>query len=241
MNETFKKCIGILSNDDLEKLSNSLVLIFGLGGVGGYLFETLIRTGVSNFIIVDKDKFEITNLNRQLASNIDNIGSFKVKEYKDRALKINNKVKIIDISIMINEDNIDKPFELINEFKDINNVFVADCIDDVSAKLQIIKKCKLLDLELISSMGTANHINSNFIKIDFLSKTKYCPLAKKIRYLLRDNKELNPVVLYIEEEPIDISVNKAISHTSTVQFIPAISGMKMAEYIIKNILKFKTK
>lgn len=236
MNSIFDKLIGVLSIDQLNKLNNSLVVIFGLGGVGGFTFETLLRSGIGNFILIDKDKFEITNLNRQLASTKDTIGKAKVDVYKDRAISINENANIVTLQMEVNENNITEILDRINDFNDIKNVYVADCIDDVNAKISIMKTCHDKKLNLISSMGTANHISSKNIKIDKLSNTKYCPLAKKIRTLLKDNKEISPMVLYLEEEPIDIKNNSASSHTSTIQYVPAIAGMKIAEFIINKLL-----
>ena len=239
MNEIFQKNIGILSKEMIKKLNKSLIILFGLGGVGGYTFEALLRAGIGNFIIIDKDKFEITNLNRQLASNIHTIGQYKTNIYKDRAKTINTDVNIMDLILNVEKDNVDKIFKCINDFKDVNNVYVSDCIDDIDAKIEIIKICYQNNIKLISCMGTANHFSSKNIKISKLKNTKYCPIAKRIRNYFKNNSNINPNVLFIEEEPIDISknVNNNI-HISTIQFVPAICGMKIAEYIIKNILKY---
>ena len=237
MNEAFKKNIGIMSQSMIKKLESTLILLFGLGGVGGYTFETLIRAGIKNFIIVDKDIFDISNLNRQLASNLNTIGLRKVDVYKDRALSINNQINIYSIYDKIDINNIDNIFDNINNFNNISNIFIADCIDDVSAKIEIIKKCHNEHFDLISSMGTANHNDSSNIKISKLQKTRYCPLAKKIRNSLKYDKTINPTVLFIDEESIDISKNVDNDiHISTIQYVPAICGMKIAEYIIHHLI-----
>ena len=237
MNEAFKKNIGLMNIDMLNDLKSTLIILFGLGGVGGFAFEALLRAGIENFIIIDKDKFEITNLNRQLESNMDNIGLEKAIAYKKRALKINNNVNILDLVTNVSQDNIDEIFENINIFNNIKKVFVADCIDDVKAKICIIKKCHNENIKLISSMGTANHKKTKNIKITKLSKTEYCPLAKKIRNELKANKKINPTVLFIDEEPVNISVNvdKGV-HVSTIQYVPASCGLRIAEYIINDLI-----
>lgn len=238
MNNIFDKNIGLLSSKMQLELNHSLVVLFGLGGVGGFTFESLLRAGINNFIIVDKDKFEITNLNRQLASNLNTIGLYKANVYKDWASNINKDINIINLINNISSENLDEIFLLINKFIDIKNMYVADCIDDVNAKIAIMKYCSINNFKLISSMGTANHIKSDNIKISSLKHTKYCPLAKKIRISLKDEENVNPDVLYIEEEPVDISKNVSNNiHKSTIQYIPAICGMKIAEFIIRSIIK----
>ena len=237
MNEAFKKNIGIMNQSMINELESTLILLFGLGGVGGFAFETLIRVGIKNFIIVDKDNFEISNLNRQLASNLNTIGLKKVDVYKDRALRINDQINITSIYDKIDTNNINNVFKYIKDFNNIKNIFVADCIDDVNAKIEIIKKCHSEHLNLISSMGTANHNDTSKIKISKLQNTRYCPLAKKIRTALKYDKTINPTVLYIDEEPIDISKNVENDiHISTIQYVPAICGMKIAEYIIHQLI-----
>lgn len=238
MDNIFDKNIGLLSSENQLELNQTLIVLFGLGGVGGFTFESLLRAGINNFIIVDKDKFEISNLNRQLASNLNTIGLYKVNVYKDLALNINEEVNIIDLIKNVNSENLDELFFYTNKFIDIKNIYVADCIDDVNAKVAIMKYCSKNNFKLISCMGTANHIKSENIKISSLKHTKYCPLAKKIRICLKEDENINPNVLYIEEEPVDISknVNNNI-HKSTIQYIPAICGMKIAEFIIRSIIK----
>ena len=238
MDNIFDKNIGLLSSENQLELNQTLIVLFGLGGVGGFTFESLLRAGINNFIIVDKDKFEISNLNRQLASNLNTIGLYKVNVYKDLALKINEEVNIIDLIKNVNSENLEEIFFYTNKFINIKNIYVADCIDDVNAKVAIMNYCSKNNFKLISCMGTANHIKSENIKISSLQHTKYCPLAKKIRISLKDEENVNPDVLYIEEEPVDISKNVSNNiHKSTIQYIPAICGMKIAEFVIRSIIK----
>lgn len=271
MNKIFEKSIGLLNNKQLNELNNSLIIIFGMGGVGGYTFEGLVRAGIGNFAIIDKDKFELTNFNRQLASNSETINKYKVDVYLDRAKKINDDINIISIKENICNTNINAVFDIIfNNFKNNgisiksdftkfnlqngdksvfklgthsnqgnnNNIYVIDCIDDIDAKISIIKYCKNNALNIISCMGTANHISSKNIKITDISKTKYCPIAKKIRLFLKNEKISNVDCLYFDEEPIKIEIkeNEIIRHTSTISYIPAIAGLKISEYVISTIL-----
>lgn len=238
MNNIFEKSIGLLNNEQLSILNNSLIILFGLGGVGGYTFESLVRVGIENFAIIDKDKFELTNLNRQLASTNTSIDKYKVDIYCDRAKSINGNIKILPIIENVTSENIDNIFiKIFNNFNN-KNIFVIDCIDDANAKISIIKYCKNNSLNIFSCMGTANHISSKNIKIDKISKTKYCPLAKKIRSILKNENIYDIDCLYIEEEPILVSVtnDNGIRHTSTISYIPAIAGLKIAEYVINKII-----
>lgn len=237
MSDIFIKNIGLLSSKIQSELNNSLIVLFGLGGVGGFTFESLVRAGVNNFIIIDKDKFEMSNLNRQLASNLNTIGLNKVDVYKNNAININRNVNIENLVLNVDKNNIADIFNYTKNFSNIDNLYVADCIDDVSAKIAIMKYCATNNIKLISCMGTANHIKSDNIKISKLHSTKYCPLAKKIRTSFKNEFNINPYVLYIEEEPVDISKNVDENiHKSTMQYIPAICGMKIAEFIIRSII-----
>ena len=223
----------------MEKLNKSLIILFGLGGVGGYTFEALLRVGIGNFIIIDKDIFELSNMNRQLGSSYETIGQSKVKVYKNRAKSINSEVNVIDLTYNVDKNNVESIFRQICNFKDINDIYVSDCIDDIDAKIEIIKYCHQNNLKIISCMGTANHFNTHNIKITKLNNTKYCPIAKKIRNNFRDNSQINPEVLFIDEEPIDVAKKTNYdTNISTIQFVPAICGMKIAEHIIKKILNY---
>ena len=237
MDEEFIKNIGILNDKMIKILDSTLIIVFGLGGVGGFLFESLVRIGINNFIIIDKDSFEMSNLNRQLEANYNTIGKSKVEAYDERAKNINKNIIITSLKVNVDHENIDSIFDNIKLYKNVSNIYIADCIDDVNAKIEIIKKCYNDNLPLISCMGTANHNNTNFITISKLSKTKYCPLARKIRNSLKTQKFIDPNVLFINEEPIDVNNNTELNiNKSTIQYVPAISGMKMAEFIINELL-----
>lgn len=232
MNERFIKEIGIISKSQYNILKNSLVILFGLGGVGGYAFEMLVRVGIENFIIIDKDKFEVSNINRQLVATDFTIGKFKTEVYAERALSINNDINIIRINIKIDKANIETVFNNINNFKNISYIYTIDCIDDVNAKIAIIKYCHDNNIKIISSMGTANHCSTNNVKISDIKDTKYCPLAKRIRKILKTENIESLDCLYINEEPINFNNNEI----STISYVPSLCGIKIAEYVIKKII-----
>lgn len=228
MKNEFLKEIGLLSIEKYHKLVDTTIVLFGLGGVGGYVFEGLIRAGIEKFVLIDKDKFDITNINRQRASSIKSIDKYKVDVYKDIAHEINNDSEIITINKDINNENL---IETISPYITSDNIYFIDCIDDIDAKIAIIKYCNEKKYKLISSMGTANHISSENIKIADISNTRYCPVAKIIRKKLKDEHINNLACLYIDEEPIKHDK----PYLSTISYIPSICGLKIAEYVIKTI------
>lgn len=200
---------------------NKSILVLGLGGVGGFAFEMLVRAGITNITIADKDIFEESNLNRQLACTSDSIGKYKVDVYKERALKINKDI-IVDAKIIdINSENVDKLF-------DKKYDYIIDCLDDTNAKLAVIKYAENNNINIISSMGTAYHNSTEKMMISDISKTRYCPLAKKMRSLLKENNIYNLKSLFIDEEPL--------KEKYIISYVPAIAGCKLAEYVLLSLI-----
>ena len=221
-----------LGKDGIEKLKNSKIVLFGLGGVGSYIAEALARVGIGNLIIVDGDTVDITNINRQLIANINTIGKNKAELVKERISLINPLANVVAISKFVkSEDDID----FIDETVD----YVIDAIDDFDAKMMIIKKAKELGLNLISSMGTAKRLHGDMFKIADISKTKVCPLAKKMRRELRKLRINKVKVLYSDEIPaemheIDGYVGKSLG---SVSFVPPVAGMLIAGEVVRDLLK----
>lgn len=215
----------VLFGDNIDKIQNKTILIIGLGGVGSYTLETLVRTGIYKFIIVDGDSVDISNLNRQLMSLTDNIGLNKTDVWEDRILKINPKCKITKITEFITKDNL---FKLFEEKID----YVIDACDTLETKKEIIKYCLKNKIKFISSMGMANRINSSYIKQSYLDKTKNDPLAKKLRSIVKkENIKGKIPVVYSEELPIKSSKLGSIAH------VTATAGVLITNYIINDILK----
>ncbi len=178
----FIRTIAMINEENYNTLSKSHILICGLGGVGGMAFLSLVRMGVTNFTIVDFDTFDESNLNRQMLSNINNIKLLKVEEAKKQALLINENLNINTLAIKIDKETI----------KQLNHKYdyIVDCIDDVDAKIMLYNLAQDTNTKIISSMGTAMKFDQTLLKVSTLNKTQYDPLAKKLRYLLKDNKEL---------------------------------------------------
>lgn len=216
----------LIKKEGINKLKKSKCIIFGLGGVGSYATEALARSFIGTLTIVDFDKISITNINRQLQTNINNIGNPKTEEVKKRILSINPDCIVISHEIRLNSLNIEN-------FNLNNYDFVLDAIDDIYAKLVLIKYCLKNKIKIISSMGMANKINPELVKIGKIKDTTVCPLARKIRReLLKENYTNLPVVYSTEH--IKFKVENKLGSTS---FVPSVAGLFMASYVIRSILE----
>lgn len=216
----------LLIGDKINKIHSKHVLVIGLGGVGSYAVEALVRSGIENITIVDKDVIDITNLNRQLMTTFDNIGKYKTDEIEKRIISINPNCKVKKITKNIDLNNIDGLF--------IDNIdYVVDACDTLSVKMELIRICKRKDIKLISSMGTGNKMDPSRLKIMDIKKTNYDPLAKKIRKMIRDEKINGKVMVVCSDEQPNVKINKIIPSNS---FVPATSGLLCASYIINDIV-----
>lgn len=216
----------LLIHEKINDIYNKTVLIIGLGGVGSYAAEALVRSGISNLIIVDNDTISLTNLNRQLMAYHSNIGNFKTDEIEKRILDINPKANIIKITEFIDMSNINKLFE--------NNIdYVVDACDTMIVKLELIRICKKKNIKLISSMGTGNKMDPAKLKITDIRKTSYDPIAKKIRKMVKDEKINGKVMVVCSDEEAKVKINKEIPSNS---FVPATAGLLCASYVINDIV-----
>lgn len=221
----FERLEKIIGDENIKKLKNKTVAVIGLGGVGGYVLETLIRNSIENIIIVDKDTIEITNKNRQIIATDSNIDKYKVDEFEKRIKDINKNVNIIKLNIFLNEDNKKELFKY-------NIDYLIDACDTVSTKIMLIRECLNRNINFISSMGTANKIDPKKLTITDIKNTTYDPLAKVIRHELNKlNINDKVTVLSSSEECIK---NKSLGSYSVV---PNIAGILIADYIIKDIIK----
>lgn len=216
----------LIGKENLNKLQNIKIAIVGIGGVGGYVLEGLVRSGVMNITLIDGDKIDPTNLNRQIISTSNNIGELKVNEAAKRVLQINPDVIVNKFSIFLTKENIQDIID--NDFD-----YVIDACDDVDVKIELIKFCYRNDIKIISSMGTAKKLDGTKFKIDTLNNTKYCPLAKKIRKSLSLDEQKYTTVVYSEEVKKDINVLGSIS------YVPAIAGLLICNAIINDIIKIE--
>ena len=221
----FERLITLIGKDKFGKLQTVSVLVVGIGGVGGYAFEALVRSGIINISIIDGDNIDISNLNRQIISSNDNIGLEKVEVAKNRALKINSNIKIITFNENLNNNNID--LILKNKYD-----YVIDACDTIETKVLLIEKVFKYKYKLISSMGTANKTNPSLFSITDLSKTTNDPIARILRKKVKELK-INKKIMVVSSTETPVANEKL----GTNSYIPGIAGLLCASYVINDITK----
>ncbi len=229
MSERFIRTSQILGNKTLEKLNKAHVALFGVGGVGGYVLESLVRSGVGNIDIYDKDIVDISNLNRQIIATTNSIGKVKVEVAKDRALQINPEAKINIFNVFYLPENA-------SEYDLSKYDYIVDAIDTVSAKLTLIENAKKANVPIISCMGAGNKLDPSGFRVADISQTSICPLAKVMRRELKKrNIENVKVVFSIEQGQIqNESEEKTIGSLVTVV---GSAGLLLANEVIKDLIK----
>lgn len=218
----------LIGKESLEKLQNSNIVVFGLGGVGSYVVEGLVRAGIQNMCIIDKDIVDITNINRQLIADTETVGKAKVDVQEERILKINPLAKVTKLKEFVNKDNIE---EIMNETTHID--YVVDAIDTVSSKLEIIKYCNKNNIKIISCMGTGNKLDASKFEITDIYNTSVCPLAKVIRKELKKLNIPKLTVLYSKEEPRKTN----ISTPASISFVPSVAGLLIAGKVVQDLIQ----
>lgn len=236
----------LIGKEKIQKLQQAKVAVFGLGGVGSYVVEGLARSGIGSFTLIDFDKVDVTNINRQIIANINTIGKYKVDIEEQRIHEINSNAiveKYIEFiekeSIELNKEGNIKENNNISLFNNIKNVdYIVDAVDTVSAKIRIIEFAKNNNIPVISALGTGNKLDPTKLKIGDIYDTSVCPLAKVMRKELRKRniQELN--VVYSIEEPIkiqqDIEERKLIG---SISYLPSIAGLMISYKVINDIVK----
>lgn len=230
MEEELIRTEKLIGEENIEKLKQAKVAIFGVGGVGGFVLEGLVRSGIGNIDIYDKDIIDISNINRQIIALHSTIGKDKVEIAKQRALDINPNIHINVYKIFYGEDTSSK----IN-LADYD--YIIDAIDTVKSKLELIKRAREADVKIISCMGTGKKMDPTRFEITDISKTSVCPLAKIIRKELKKENIHHLKVLYSKEEPIKNDENV----TSSISFVPSVAGLIIAGEVIKDIIDWKKK
>jgi tRNA A37 threonylcarbamoyladenosine dehydratase len=225
----------LIGKDGIQKLQNSKVAIFGIGGVGSFVVEGLVRAGVKDFILIDNDKICLTNLNRQIIATTKTIGKYKVDVMKERILEINPNAKVETY----------KEFYMPNCKTNIitkNLSYVVDCIDTVTAKIEIVMNCNKLNIPVISSMGTGNKLDASKFEITDINKTSVCPLAKVMRKELKRKNISKLKVIYSKEEPIKPYETVENEETNkkqipgSISFVPSVAGLMIAGEVVKDII-----
>jgi len=219
----FERTISLIGVENFNKIKEKTVLIVGLGGVGGYATEALVRSGIHNLILIDHDKIDITNINRQIISKNNNIGNNKVDEFKKRILEINPNCNVITHKLFLDRNNY-------NILDDYQIDYIVDCCDSVDTKKLLIDYSLNKNIKLISSMGTANKLDPTKLTITDIRKTSYDPLAKILRKYVNDLKTNKKIMVVSSTEP---PLKK--ENLSTLIFVPATAGLLCANYVIKDI------
>lgn len=222
--DQFTRTRMLLGSGEVDRLRKASVLLFGIGGVGGFTCEALARAGVGRIHIVDKDVVDITNINRQIIATHDTVGRPKVEVMKERILSINPAAVVEAAECFYLPDRA-------AEFDFGAYDYVIDAIDNVSAKLSIICEAKAAGTPVISSMGTGNKLDPTRFEIADIHKTSVCPLAKVIRKGLKDRGIKDVKVLYSREEP----VRTGLRTPASVSFVPSVAGLIIAGEVIKDL------
>ncbi|MBP1557228.1 MAG: tRNA threonylcarbamoyladenosine dehydratase, partial [Oscillospiraceae bacterium] len=235
MKEQFDRSAMILGESAIELLHKKHVAVFGIGGVGSFSAEALVRAGIGSISLFDADCVDITNLNRQLIALHSTVGRAKVEVAAERARDINPDVNVFPNKIFYGEGNAD-------EFDLAQYDYIIDAIDTVSSKLILIERAQAAGVPIISSMGTGNKLDPTQFKVTDIYKTSGCPLAKVMRYELKRRGIKKLKVLYSEEQPIK-PLKKAENSPpgrnspGSVSFVPSVAGLILAGEVIKELLK----
>lgn len=238
----------VIGKEGLEKLSNVKVAIFGLGGVGSFVLEGLVRAGVGNFVLIDDDRICLTNLNRQILATRKTVGQPKVEIAKQRILDINP-----DANVEIHQEFFMPETEGILD----NSIdYIVDCIDTVTAKIELVVRADKLNIPIISCMGTGNKLDPTRFEVTDIYKTSVCPLAKVMRKELRSRGIKKLKVVYSKEEPVRLNetTENSCKHNcicppgtkrkctirnqvpGSVSFVPSVAGLIIAGEVVKSIL-----
>lgn len=242
----------LLGKEGMERLKNARVAVFGVGGVGGYVCEALVRSGVGSFDLVDDDKVCLTNLNRQIIATRSTVGKYKVDVMKERMLDINPDVQVETYKCFFLPENAD-------DFPFAEYDYVVDAVDTVTAKIELVMKCQSMGVSIISSMGAGNKLDASAFQVADIYKTKMCPLAKVMRRELKKRGVKKLKVVYSEEKPTRPIEDMAIScrthcicppgaaHKCTerrdipgsVAFVPSVAGLIVAGEVVKDLVYTK--
>ena len=228
----FSRTALLIGEKGVEKLKNSRVAIFGVGGVGGYVLEALVRSGVGALDLIDNDRVSVSNLNRQIIALQSTIGELKTQVAAARAKEINPSVQIQTYETFVLP-------ETVHEFNFSKYDYVVDAIDTVSGKIAIIESAKKANVPVISAMGAGNKLNPTAFEVERLSKTSVCPLAWVMRRELKARGVDDIKVVYSKEEPKKSGLvgENGKSIPASIAFAPSVMGLIVASEVIKDLIK----
>lgn len=242
MTHEYSRTERILGKEGMERLYGASVIVFGVGGVGSHCIEALARSGIGKLTLVDSDKVNLTNINRQAVAFHSTIGRFKTEVMKEMIQDICPSIKVQTYETFVLPDNIAQFFE---ERYD----YIVDAIDTVTAKLALVQAARQYEIPIISSMGTGNKLHPELFEITDLSKTSTCPLCKVMRKELKSRGIVHLKVLYSPEKPINVysedeeknkadpAERKRRSVPGSVSFVPPVAGLLIAGEVVRNLSK----
>lgn len=222
----FDRIITLVGKEKYNNITSKKVLVVGLGGVGGYVVESLVRSGINDITIVDYDTIDITNLNRQIIALHSTIGMKKIDVFKERILDINLTCNVTTYDIKLNKDNY-------KEVLDKKYDYIIDCCDSVDAKKILLLEAINTNTPFISSMGTANRIDPSKLEIIDIRKTSYDPLAKIMRKFVKDEK-INKKIMVLASKETPIKTGTKLGSNS---YVPTCAGLLISSYVLNDIFK----
>ncbi len=233
MDRKFSRTEMLIGNEGMEKLKDAKVAVFGIGGVGSFVCEGLARSGIGNFILVDYDRIDESNINRQLIANTNTIGEYKVDLMKERILEINPDANVETYKEFYMADS---KLDIITQ--DLS--YAVDCVDTIMAKIAVICKCNTLNVPVISSMGTGNKLDPTMFEVADIYDTTVCPLAKIMKKDLKKRNIEKLKVVYSKEHAINtndhpINQERKFKVKGSVSFVPSVAGLIIAGEVIKDI------
>ncbi len=223
----------LVGEDNIQKLNQAHVIVFGVGGVGGYVVEALVRSGIGHITIVDNDVISLSNLNRQIIATQETIGQKKVDVMKKRILSIHPECDVTTLDMFYLPETADQI--------DLSQYdYVVDAIDTITSKIELAVRCDQ-KIPLISSMGTGNKMNPALLQVSDIYKTSVCPLAKVMRRELKKRRVKHLKVVYSQELPMKPFASDEITHKRSIPgstaFVPSSAGLLIASEVIKDLLK----
>lgn len=232
----FQRTELLIGKENLNKLQHSHVIVFGVGGVGGFAIEALVRSGIGEISIVDFDTVDLTNLNRQIIATQDSIGKLKTSVMRDRLLSINPNVIVHEFPEKFSMENSDL------FFKNKKYDYIVDAIDLVTSKLALAEIAKNLSIPIISSMGTGNKIEPTMLEVADINKTSVCPLARVMRKELKNRGIKKLKVVYSKElprKPFNESGSREKKvNVGSIAFVPSTAGLIIASEVVKDLCNF---
>lgn len=225
MFEKFVRTEMLIGKENLQKLKNSHVAVFGIGGVGGYVTEAIARAGIGKIDIIDNDTVTESNINRQIIATTKTIGKLKVDVMKERLLDINPEIQVNAFDILYLP-------ETANVFDFSKYDYIVDAVDNVTAKIQLVLQAKESNTPIISSMGTGNKLDPTAFMVSDIYKTEVCPLAKVMRTELKKRGIKKLKVVYSKEQPVTNQRPPA-----SISFVPSVAGLIIASEVVKDIIK----